>query len=100
MLFPLSHFPPSIRVNSHSRVVSDYDEYRQQKSGSFSFADEQEDKFNANVPFLTLITNYERKVAERKSNSKESQFKKEINFFKVRNKEVHTHATFRHPSRN
>ena len=70
-------------MNSQSRVVSDYDEYREQKSGSFSFADEQEENFNVKVPFITLVTNFERKMAEKRSSSEQSQFNKEMNFFKV-----------------
>ena len=64
-------------------MVSDYDEYREEKSGSFSFANNQDYNFNAAVPFLTLVTNYERKQVEKRASSKKSQFNKEMNFFKV-----------------
>ena len=64
-------------------MVSDYDEYRETKSGSFTFADKSEKEFDTKLPFVTFVTNYERKVSEAETSQEQSEFDKEMNFFKV-----------------
>merc|ERR1719309_1187993 len=47
------------RINSEREVLVNYQQYRQQKSGSISNLDKVQETFNINVPFFSLLTNFE-----------------------------------------
>ena len=85
------HFSNSVncQILSNSIVVRNYQEYRQQKSGSFSFARSFEETFGINIPFISLLVNFENTKSPRRSSSGESSFEREKSFFSETQGEIH-----------
>ena len=85
------HFSDSVncQILDNSIVVNNYQEYRQQKSGSYSFAETFGQTSGINIPFISLLINYEKTKSSQSSSSGQSSFEREQSFFADTAGEIH-----------
>jgi len=76
-------------INSGTRVIRNYRQYREEKSGSLSFSEQSQKAFSLNVPFISLLTNFEHKLSGKQSTRKSRQYKNEVDFFKETKGEIY-----------
>ena len=74
---------------SESRVVTNSEQYRKQKIGSYSFDRYSEQTSSLNIPFFSWLINYKKAESEQSSSSGGSSFEREQRFFGDSQGEIH-----------
>jgi len=77
------------QVSQVTKVISSYQDYAKQRAGSFKFSGRRSSSSNFKIPLLTLILNYEKKESEQRYSSEDSDFQKNVKFFKDQGGEVY-----------
>jgi len=77
------------QVSQVTKVVSSYQDYAKQRAGSFKFSSHRSSSSNFKIPLFTLILNYERKESEQRYSSEDSDFQKDVKFFKDQGGEIY-----------
>jgi len=77
------------QMSRSTQVVSSYQEYAKQRTGSFKFQSTETKSSSFKIPLFSLLINYERKQSETKSSSTDSSFQNDVKFFKEQGGEVY-----------
>jgi len=77
------------QMSRATRVVTSYQDYAQQRTGSFNFFSTGTKTSSFKIPLFFLLINYEKKTSETKSSSTDSSFQKDVKFFKDQGGEVY-----------